>query len=417
MTLESLVTLAAEKQASDIHLEVQLKPTLRIHGKLVASGEGVPRDSMVEMVRQVVGDRWDEFLARRSFDRAMTIAGIRCRVNALHSMRGPGLAIRLLPSVVPTLDGLNLHPDLRNLTTKRQGLVLVSGATGSGKSSTQAALLHEINANEARHILTIEEPIEYRLKPISSFVRQREVGSDTISFEQALLDAMREDPDVIMVGEMRDPECMRLTLNAAETGHLVLATLHSATVAEALQRIVLAFPSEIQSGIAAQLADALVAVVCQRLRFLPDAGLRVPECEILMASTAARSVIRQSEFSKLTSVLETGAGDGSTTFARYRRWVDGRSRWVRPMVPALDGSDVEEMAPEHRRIRTPAVATAQPTSPPMTRNTPRSAQSPRPAPLERNSSNAPAPNAAVFEIDPDSDDLNSVMAELVEKED
>ncbi len=417
MTLESLVSMAAEKQASDIHLEVLLKPTMRIHGKLVAGGEGVSRESMMHMVKQVVGDRWDDYLARRSFDRAMTIAGVRCRVNALHSMRGPGLAIRLLPSVVPTVDGLNLHPDLRNLTKRKQGLVLVSGATGSGKSSTLAALLHEINAHEARHILTIEEPIEYRLKPLSSFVRQREVGSDTVSFEQALMDAMREDPDVIMVGEMRDPECMRLTLNAAETGHLVLATLHSATVAEALQRIVLAFPSEIQSGIAAQLADALVAVVCQRLRYLPDAGLRVPECEILMASTAARSVIRQSEFSKLTSVLETGAGDGSTTFARYRRWVDGRTNWIRPMVPADGTGDSEELAPEHRRVRTPAVPAAGPAQTPVTRSTPRQAQPVRRAPTESGSATPPAPGAAVFEIDPDSDDLNSVMAELVEKED
>ncbi len=417
MTLESLVTLAAEKQASDIHLEVLLKPTLRIHGKLVAVGDGVGRDSMVSMVRQVVGNRWDDFMARRSFDRAMTIAGVRCRVNALHSMRGPGLAIRLLPSVVPTLDGLNLHPDLKNLTSRKQGLILVSGATGSGKSSTQAALLHEINANEARHILTIEEPIEYRLRPISSFVRQREVGSDTISFEQALMDAMREDPDVIMVGEMRDPECMRLTLNAAETGHLVFATLHSATVAEALQRIVLAFPSEIQSGIAAQLADALVAVVCQRLRFLPDAGLRVPECEILMASTAARSVIRQSEFSKLTSVLETGAGDGSTTFSRYRRWVDGRTRWARPMTPAEESGEAEEMAPEHRRMRPQAAPTVRPAPAATARSVPRSTPATRAVPPASSNSPAADPNAAIFEIDPDSDDLNSVMAELVEKED
>jgi twitching motility protein PilT len=209
---------------------------------------------------------------------------------------------------------------------------------------------------------------------------------------------------------------MRLTLNAAETGHLVLATLHSATVAEALQRIVLAFPPEIQSGIAAQLADALVAVVCQRLRFLPDAGLRVPECEILMASTAARSVIRQSEFSKLASVLETGAGDGSTTFARYRRWVDGRTRWVRPMVPE-EGSGLEEIAPEHRRVRPQAAPSVRHAATAAARSVPRSAPATRAAPAESEGPTAPASNAAVFEIDPDSDDLNSVMAELVEKED
>ncbi len=411
MTLESLIALAAERQASDLHLEVSLRPTLRVHGELLAIGDPVNRDQLNQMVREVTGPHHDDFIVRRSYDRAMTIAGIRCRVNALHSMRGPGLAVRLLPSLIPTLEGLNLHPDLAALVQRKHGLVLVSGATGSGKSSTLAALLQEINTSSARHILTIEEPIEYRLRPVRSFIRQREVGADTPSFEQALMDAMREDPDVIMVGEMRDPECMRLTLNAAETGHLVLATLHSATVAEALQRIVLAFPPQIQGGVAAQLADALVAVVCQRLRFLPAAGQRVPECEVLMSSSAARSVIRTSDFSKLTSVLETGAGDGSFTFDRYRRFVEGRSRWVRPMIPA-QGATTDDVEPAHRLQRltaTPKHALHTPVAPSSNRKA-----SPPPPTTTR----APAKEAeGVFEIDPDSYDLDSVMAELVKKQD
>src|SRR5207342_562535 len=159
---------------------------------------------------------------------------------------------------------LNLHPDLRRHISHHNGLIIVSGATGSGKSSTMAALIQEINLGEARHIVTIESPIEYSFRPRASYIRQREVGRDTPSFEQGLLDALREDPDVLMVGEMREPETMRLTLNASETGHLVLATVHSSTCAEALQRLVGAFPAEIQNNVAAQLADCLVGVIAQR---------------------------------------------------------------------------------------------------------------------------------------------------------
>jgi twitching motility protein PilT len=408
MELEKLVALAASHQASDLHLEVSLRPTLRVHGELTALGEPVTRTAMEQMVRTVVGQHgWEEFVSRRSHDGSMTLAGVRCRVNAMHTMRGLGLAIRLLPSTTPTMEALNLHPDLRTLVTRRHGLILVSGPTGSGKSSTLAALLQEINTTQARHIITVEHPIEYRLKPVRSFIRQREVGSDTLSVEQALLDALREDPDVIMVGEMRDAASMRLTLNAAETGHLVLATLHSASVAEALQRIVLAFPAEIQSGIAAQLADCLVAVICQQLRFREDVGILVPECEIALSSSASRSVIRQGEFAKLTSVLETGAADGMFTWERYRRWLATRKQWSRGGVPAVrtDAGDEPELPPHRTQAASPTKASA-----------PR--PSARPAPPVPRPATEPAPAAGqpVFEIDL-GDDLESVVAELVKDRD
>ncbi|MBN2497478.1 MAG: Flp pilus assembly complex ATPase component TadA [Deltaproteobacteria bacterium] len=334
MDLASLVYLAASRGASDLHLEPGLPAALRVHGELERAGEALSAGLVRGLVREAVGDAaWADFARRGSFDSARELAGVRCRINALHSARGVGLALRLLPGEVPTIDTLNLHPALGELAALECGLVLLSGPTGCGKSSTLAALLQRINQRSARHIVTLEQPIEFELVPERAFVRQREVGRDTPSFDQGLLDALRQDPDVIAVGEMREPATMRLTLNAAETGHLVFATLHSANTAEALQRVVLAFPAEIQAGIAAQLADCLQAVVCQRLRYLPAHELRVPECEILRGSSSARAVVRQSQFVKLGSVLETGGADGMWSRERYRAWLEARDGFQRPAPP------------------------------------------------------------------------------------
>jgi twitching motility protein PilT len=248
----------------------------------------------------------------------------------MQTARGIGLAVRLLSSFQATVEKLNLHPDLKKLVKNTHGLILVSGPTGSGKSSTLAALIQEINLTDTRHIVTVESPIEYTFRPRRAYIRQREVGRDTPSFEQALLDALREDPDVLMVGEMRDPETMRLTLSASETGHLVLATVHSSTCAEALQRVASAFPSEIQGAVCAQLADCLVAVISQRLRFRPDLNIRLPECEILMASHAVKNFIRNRDFFKIVTAIETGADNGMWTFQRYAKWLEGRGNFFIP---------------------------------------------------------------------------------------
>jgi twitching motility protein PilT len=331
MDFESLVGLAQTNGASDLHLESGLPAALRVRGSLKTVGEPIPGKTMLEMARNLLGDEhWQHFLERRSFDMSKTIHGVRCRINVLQSSRGVGFAIRLLASFQATIEKLNLHPDLKKLVTPTNGLILVSGATGSGKSSTLAALIQEINLTETRHIVTIESPIEYMFRPRKSYIRQREVGRDTPSFEQALLDSLREDPDVLMVGEMRDPETMRLTLSAAETGHLVMATVHSSTCAEALQRVVSAFPAEIQSGVSAQLADCLLAVISQRLRFRPELGMRVPECEILMPTNAIKNFIRNRDFFKIVSALETGGEHGMWSFQRYRTWLENRRQWNNP---------------------------------------------------------------------------------------
>jgi twitching motility protein PilT len=314
------------------------------------------------MAHAAIGDeQWAHFVERRSFDSSKTVHGVRCRFNIFHTSRGVGFAIRLLSSFQATIEKLNLHPDLKKLVNATHGLILVSGATGSGKSSTLAALIQEINLTDSRHIVTIESPIEYTFRPRRAYIRQREVGRDTPSFDQALLDALREDPDVLMVGEMRDPETMRLTLSASETGHLVLATVHSSTCAEALQRVVSAFPAEIQSSVAAQLADCLVAVIAQRLRFRQDLNIRVPECEVLMATHAVKNFIRNRDFFKIASSLETGAEHAMWTFQRYRNWLDNRTNWSIPGQTPEAPQDAEALeAPQPAPVLPAFLATKAP---------------------------------------------------------
>ncbi|MGO8838766.1 MAG: type IV pilus twitching motility protein PilT [Limisphaerales bacterium] len=349
MELDSWIETAAGSGASDLHLEAGMPAAWRVRGALRVTGEPIPPRTLADIARRLIGEeQWPVFLERRSFDLSKTIRGVRCRINVLQTSRGIGMAIRLLSAFQATVEKLNLHPDLKKLVKNTHGLILVSGATGSGKSSTLAALIQEINLTDTRHIVTVESPIEYTFRPRRAYIRQREVGRDTPSFEQALLDALREDPDVLMVGEMRDPETMRLTLSASETGHLVLATVHSSTCAEAVQRVASAFPAEIQGAVCAQLADCLVAVISQRLRFRPDLNIRVPECEILVATHAVKNFIRTREFFKIISAIETGADHGMWSYQRYTKWLETRTNFFIP------GRDAEP--PDSEPAETPSAA-------------------------------------------------------------
>jgi twitching motility protein PilT len=270
-----------------------------------------------------------------------------------------------------------------------------------------AAFVEEINRARPVHVLTLEEPVEVAFRSKRALVRQREVGRDTPGFAQGLRDALREDPDVLVVGEARDPETLRLVLTAAETGHLVITTLHAVTAAEALQRIVGSFAPEAQPAVLAALAECLVAVVAQRLVWRPDLGLRVPECEVLTATDATRATVRAGALARVPSLLQTGAAEGMWSFERWRRWMDGRERFFvrgRDAAPALE--DAAPARPTEAPLAAPPRASAPaapPAPPPAARATP-----PRPAP-------AGAPRKAadgVWDLDADADDLASILKNL-----
>jgi twitching motility protein PilT len=352
--LKEWVQLARDRGASDLHIESGTPLVLRIRGELIPLGGSIPPDALLQMTKDLLGASfWQDFLNRRSVDLSQTIAGTRCRINVFQTVRGMSLAIRLLYSFHNTLKDCNLHPDLRRLTKAQSGLVIISGPTGSGKSTTLAALIEEINSSERRNILSIESPIEYFFTNRQSFIRQREVFNHTPSYEQAIIDAMREDPDVLVISEMRTQDVMRLTLNAAETGHLVLATLHSSTCAEAISRICMSFPAEIQGSIRAQLADCLIGVVCQRLTYLPQYQIRVPQCEVLVANSAARSTIRSGQLSQILSAIQTGGEEGMWSFDRYQRWIEQKKDWAKPKAgePKIDLPEERPLPPP--RLKAP----------------------------------------------------------------
>ena len=355
MSLKDWIQKGRELGASDLHLESGTPLVVRIRGDLAPVGEPIPAQRIVAEGRELLGsEAWAQFLERGSADVSLAAGGMRCRLSLFRTIRGIAIAVRLLAPSVNDLRACNLHPDLRRLIEAESGLVVISGPTGSGKSTTLAALIEEINTARARNIITLESPLEYIFTNRRSYIRQREIPTHSPTFEQAVIDALRENPDVLVMSEMRTPEVVRLTLNAAETGHLVLATMHSASCAEALSRICMSFPAEIQGSIRAQLADALVGVVCQRLDFLPAHDLRVPRCEVLLASSGARGTLRAGQFSHLPNVILAGGEEGMWTFDRYQRWIEQKTDWVRPAVVRPSPADesmkvvsVPKAAPRH----------------------------------------------------------------------
>lgn len=364
MDIRAAVDTAARAGASDLHLEPGQPVTIRVNGELQRIGSAVPARGLRDAIRQLVGSEvWGGFVERRSADLSKTIGGVRCRIAVLRSARGVGVAIRLLSGQRVSIQSLNLHPSLRELAFERHGIVVVTGPTGSGKSTTIAALAGEINAHQARHIVTLEQPIEHAINPLRSLVRQREVGRDTPSFEQGIMDVLREDPDVVVVGEMRWPKTIRLTLTAAETGHLVFTTVHASSCSEAIGRIVSAFTPEEQPTVRAMLADCLVAVVAQQLHYREDLGIRVPVLEVLRANDAVRNIIRTGQHHKVRSIIETNADTGMFSRARYSRWLSSYQDWSLPPAPGTSAAPDLTPAPTEAPHARPA-PTGRRTAPP-----------------------------------------------------
>src|SRR3984957_3454453 len=407
MQFDEWIEQAYSLGASDLHLEADTPIVARIRGELQTVGAAVSGATLEQVARDLLRDQWQVFLERGSADHAESIGGIRLRANFYQTVRGIALAIRLLAPSVKDLRVCNLHKDLRKFVDAASGLVIISGPTGSGKSTTLAALIEEINATRARHIVTLESPIEYLFSNRQSFIRQREVPTHSPSFEQGIVDALRENPDVLVISEMRTPEVMRLTLNAAETGHLVLATMHSSNCAEALSRLTMTFPSDMQRSIRAQLADCLVGLSCQRLDFLSAHRLRVPRCEILLPSSGARGTIRAGSFSQIASVLQSGGDEGMWTFDRYQRWIEQVTEWVRPQTAMPRNSaerDVTQRSAGFRPSPRPA-----PGTPAATVQTKSSSKSTGPTPKPVH-----APADDVFEVPAEEMDL-AELAELAKK--
>ncbi len=407
--LDTWIGLAKDNGASDLHLEPGSPLVMRVRGELVANEATVSGETLLSLAREILGgERWQAFLSERSSDLSQTIAGVRCRLHFYQTMKGVSIAVRLLSTFRNTLKDCNVHSDFAQFLNKDTGLVLVSGPTGSGKSTTLAAFVEEINHLHRRQIVTVESPIEYFFKSRKSFIRQREVGHHTPSFEKAIIDSMREDPDVLVIGEMRTPDVMRLTLNAAETGHLVFSTVHSSSCAEALIRLCMSFPSDLQSSICNQVADCLVGVICQQLIYLPKFKIRVPVCEILVANTSVKSVIRSGQFSKIPTWLQTGAADGMWTFERYRRWVDERQDWTvnHSQAPV---SEKEDKTTASISIGKP-VSPKPPTAPARTMGAPC-----EPSNKGSDAATIEKDNLNRIEINPSGEDLGELVKEMAKK--
>ncbi len=311
--IELLLEEVVKKKASDLHLQVGLAPMLRIDGTLtpVSGADPLTEATLEQLVFAILDDDQKQILLKdKEFDFSFAFGDLgRFRVNAFHERGNLAAALRLIPNDILTIEQLGLPNTVNKFADYPRGLVLVTGPTGSGKSTTLASLVGKINTERSAHIITIEDPIEYTHKSKKSIVVQREVHYDTYSFSAALRSSLREDPDVVLIGEMRDLETISSAITIAETGHLVLATLHTNSASQSIDRMIDVFPPHQQPQIRAQLANILMAICSQRL--IPSiGGGRIAAAEILIATPAVRNIIREGKSHQLEAVIQTGAEHG-----------------------------------------------------------------------------------------------------------
>ena len=317
--LKELMLTVAKQNASDLHLGVGKKPTLRIDGVLVPiEREPVltPEATEALVSAMLTPAQKEELVLKKEIDFSYSFEDkARFRVNVYHQRTFKAAALRSIPSNIRTIEQLSLPPIIRDFTKLSQGFILIVGPAGHGKSTTLAALVDEINHKRTEHIITIEDPVEYLFVQDRSIVSQREVRSDTPTFHKALRSLLRQDPDVVMIGEMRDPESISTAMTASETGHLVFSTLHTNSAAQTIDRIIDSFPSDQQAQVTSQLAATLVAIISERL--IPrSGGGRVPACEIMIVNSAIRNLIRERKAYQIDLVIETSLQEGMTTLNR-----------------------------------------------------------------------------------------------------
>lgn len=319
LRIEILLQEVINQRASDLHLQAGLPPMLRIDGSLtpIANTPVLDAESVERLVFSILDNEQRQILIKdKEFDFSFAFGDLgRFRVNAFHERGNVAAALRLIPNQIPTLSELGMPQVVESFARYPRGLVLVTGPTGSGKSTTLAALIDKINTERAEHILTIEDPIEFTHKSKRSVVAQREVHYDTYSFAAALRSALREDPDVVLIGEMRDLETISAAITIAETGHLVFATLHTNSASQSIDRMVNVFPPHQQPQIKAQLGNILMAICSQRL--VPAiGGGRICAAEILIATPAVRNIIREGKSHQLDATIQTGAREGMQSMDR-----------------------------------------------------------------------------------------------------
>jgi twitching motility protein PilT len=316
MDITQLLAFAVKNKASDLHLSAGLPPMIRVHGDVRRINiDALDHKQVHDMVYDIMNDmqrkQYEETL---ECDFSFEIQGLaRFRVNAFNQQRGAGGVFRTIPSKILTLEQINAPQIFGELALRPRGLVLVTGPTGSGKSTTLAAMINHLNETEYGHVLTVEDPIEFVHESKKCLVNQREVGPHTLSFNNALRAALREDPDAILVGELRDLETIRLAITAAETGHLVFGTLHTSSAAKTIDRIVDVFPAAEKDMVRAMISESLVGIISQTLCKMKDGKGRVAAHEILLGTPAVRNLIRENKIAQMYSTIQTSQGIGMQT--------------------------------------------------------------------------------------------------------